>query len=438
MEKKSKGKKLLRTAVILYIVILATVTVATLGWFVFDGNAGITAEAGVKITVGNNLEISRWTKDKGWSVYGQSIEITKKEMNFSCPDITGGIIDGELKFFYPKALDDNDNLINDASLLEELNGTEGYYLELRVKFRSASEMGIYLSGDSYVSPVDTSKKNSTYGSAVSTDYIAGAARVSFSEVTEVDANGKIVSETLKSIWIPNDHIELYYDEEFQEVNGNIISHIVARVNESGERELFYRDAEEGSPNYGSTLPYGYMGVLNGEIQQYAWTVADYYNKLVTVGNGALAVENKNSATTIGNACEIVNFDGADGKLNEKEVVIRIWFEGTDREADEAFNGGEVKYQFSFVGVNKDAPTEETVSKLESIKYNTNGTLSVGDTPATVSDNILYSYNGIDWSLYNNSGINTLPIDTSYTEIYVKISETVANKETAVRVLQRGN
>ena len=435
---KGKTKRFLRISLILYIVILATVTVATLGWFIFDGNANIVAESGVKIKAGANLEISRWTAENGWSAYGSEIHITSEELDFSCPDITGGIVDGQMKYYYPKVLDDNDNVVDDTSFLQELDGTEGYYIELRVKFRTSVDMGVYFSSDSFVSPVDPFKTDSTYGNQTSTDYIAGAVRVSVSEVNSVDENSRITSETLKNVWVPNDHIELYYDNVTEQVGNQLVTTNKAFVNESGEREIFYRNAVEGDENYGSLLPYGYMGISDGNLVEYAWSHEQYYSKLVSVGTSGLVTPVTGSQPTIGNACELITFDASEGgKLIEKEVVIRIWFEGTDREADKALNGGDVTYQFSFIGVNKDDATQEMNNKLSSIKYNQNNTLSLGDTAATENDGILYSYNGIDWTLYNPSGNNANPLNGAST-IYVKIKETTTNKEPAVRVLQIEN
>jgi len=432
---KSKTKRYLKMALILYIAILVIATVATLGWFVFDGNANIVAESGVKITAGSNLEISRLTSD-GWTDYGPEIHITKKDLDFACPDITGGVVDGKLRFYYPTVLDDYDNVLSDPSLLTELNGSEGYYMEMRVKFRTSVDMGVYLSADSFVNPLDATKLDSTYGKSTSTDYIAGAVRVAISEVNSVDENGAIASETLKHVWIPNDHIELYYETKPEQVGEQFVDTTKAYVNPSGERELFYRDVAESDPNYGSLLPYGYLGISNGQVNSYAWSYDDYSNKLVSIGNSGL-VTKSSTMPTIGDACELVKFSNGGGKLMEKEVVIRIWFEGTDREADEALNGGNVTYQFSFVGVNKAEPTQEMNDMLSSLKYNSNNTLSVGDRAATLEDNILYSYDGMTWALYSPTGNNVAPLNGA-PKVYVKIRETTTTKETAVRALQIEN
>jgi len=437
--KKSKTKRFLRVAAIFYIAILVLATVGTLGWFIFDGNANIVAESGVKITAGSNLEISRWTKD-GWTAYGSEIHINKDEMNSACPDITGGLVDGELKFFYPTMLDDSDHVLTDPDMLQLLDGSEGYYMEMRIKFRTSVDMGIYLlggEGNTVIMPVDTTKTDSTFGHMTSTDYIAGAVRVSFSEVISVNTDGSIASETFKNIWVPNENIKLEYKDFQEQIDDKLQTVNKATVTESGERELFYRDSNH--PLYGSTLPFGYIGVSNGQIKEYAWSHADYYNKLVSVGEHALAVKTPATAMpTIGDACELITFDGTGGKLTEKEMVIRIWFEGTDREADEALNGGDVSYQFSFIGINKDAPTQETLTKLESISYNADGTLNVGDRAANETDYIAFSYNGIDWTYYNATGTNKPLADPEGTTVYVKILETVKNKETPVRAIEIGN
>ncbi len=437
-EKKKVNKKLLKVSIILYIVLIAVVGVYSLAWFVTNKRVEIGVNEQIQIAVGNNLEfayIEDASLDPEWR---SKVSIaTDGEKNY--PDITGGLVNGNLEFYYPTLLDDHDQIYSDSSLLQKLTGEEGYYIQLRLRFRTSVNMGIYLSSESFVNPVNTEKTDSTYGD-ISTDYMAGAVRIAFSEVTEQDENGAILAEELKNVWIPNDSFELYYEDVESVVDGKTIHVNKAFVKADGERERFYRDiTDEEDPNYHNDAPYGYLGVVNNQITYNAYTEEDYYQKKVTVGTENLASQ-ENGLPIINSAKELLTFTANDGNLIEKDLVVRIWFEGTDREADKALNGGNVNYNLKFIGIDK---TKATTSEemAETLVYNADGTLSFSingeNTPVETKDNVLYSFNGIDWDLYNVSGSVTAPlVNNTKNYVYVKIRESAAEKETSVYRLEK--
>ncbi len=435
--KKKINNRLLKISIILYAVLIAVVGVFSVAWFVTNKRVEIGVNEEISLAVGNNLEfalVEDATKDPDWR--SKIVLSPKSDRNY--PDVTAGLVGDELKFYYPTVLDDHDNVLPNSEYLSELTGDEGYYIQLRLKFRASVNMGVYLTDESFVKPIKTSKIDSAYGE-ISTDYIAGAARIAFSEITETDADGKILKETLKNVWIPNDKYELYYKEVDTTVEGQTVKTTRAFVDDDGKRESFYRDVtDENDPNYNNAAPYGYLSVVNNQIRYNAWAEEDYCKKLVTVGNSLLASSGLDNEPVINSAKELLTFT-SDGTLQEKELMVRIWFEGTDREADKALNGGKVNYNLTFLGIDKKEASEENETKLNSLAYGVDGKLYLNSEPATEKDNLLYSYNGIDWNSYSPTGSNVAPLkDNEKNYVYVRIRETTTNKETNyVKLFKQG-
>jgi hypothetical protein len=112
-------------------------------------------------------------------------------------------------------------------------------------------------------------------------------------------------------------------------------------------------------------------------------------------------------------------------FGEEKLIIRIWYEGTDREADQALGGGQVKVNLKFVGMNEKLyPTSETENLLKNITaVKTDDQYSFENVP----DGTLYSLNGYDWKEYSqdrNTNINSyLNIQNKDCKIYFKTKET---------------
>ncbi|MGN0454618.1 MAG: hypothetical protein ACI4G1_05530 [Ruminococcus sp.] len=110
---------------------------------------------------------------------------------------------------------------------EPITDTSGYWISKRdpvanndyyekdIYFRCKEQLQLYLDSTSAVVPKDiqdgTLTNKSDYGDFTK-DYIAGAARVAFFDVS-TDAEGN-ESESLKYVWVPNDSYELAESENF--------------------------------------------------------------------------------------------------------------------------------------------------------------------------------------------------------------------------------
>jgi len=401
VKSNTKSKKIKWLTAILYIVILCLLATGTLAWFIFDKTATIENNGDMQIVAGSRLDISL---DDG-ATWGSNYDVTISQTSY--PDITG---DGK-NFICPMFLDADDNVFaNDPNTFRVIDDENEnlYYISLRIKFRTAADTEVYLSNESYVKPknMQVSDINKSIYGNISRDGIAGAVRVSFSEETE-DKNGVPIEE-LRNIWIPNDKYELYYQSE------------EAKFKETGTREAGY----------------GYQYLNDGKIESYTFSDEDYYSRNVTVGGAeALASPTQSDGSTarVNQAQKLLDFSSNASEsvmgIREKTLIVRIWIEGTDREADKALVGGEMSYKLHFICIDKNEnPNGE---KLEQIELNAeNKTLSIPDSTMELSEKVEYSTNGIDWTAYTTS--------VSYGDknkyIYIRFVETVADKASEVKVI----
>ncbi len=392
----SNHKKMIKIALVLYIAIAVVITGTSVAWFMTNKKVEVAPTDDISITADSRVEISM-----DGEVWGSSLQMTPNITQYA--DVSGDGID----FWFPRYLSDSDEVdLGNKNAFEHVNTSDAgksdpYFITLRLKLRSATALDLYLDGTvkdgkcaSYIAPKEISKvqgedgtsaytRPSPLNSELSADHIAAATRVAFVEVVEG-------VESLRSLWIPNDKTQLYYD-----VDG------IPRVNTAGEREA-----------------YGYLRLNGDEMENYLYSVEDMMSGSMIIGNPqSCEAEDKGEAVippTIGMNKPILSFDGS--KLEEKELIIRIWIEGTDREANAALNGGDMVYKFAFTGIVKDTPHEQD------LKYTDEG-LFYGTDAAT---DLVYSVNGIDWSAYSNETLkNVIPNEVN--DFYVRKEETVAYK-----------
>lgn len=402
MEHKTKSKRFKWLAIILYIVVLCLLTTGTLSWFIFDKTATIENKGDMQIVAGSRLDISL----DGGATWGSNFPVDIDSASY--PDITG---DGK-NFICPMFLDSDDNAFlddpNTFRIIDEKN-EDLYYITLRITFRTAANTEVYLSNESYVSPksLDVSDLNKSIYGNISRDGIAGAVRVAFSEEI-LDQNG-VPMEEVRNIWIPNDKYELYYEAD------------LAKFKESGTREASY----------------GYQYLKDGKIETYTFSHEDYYSKKVTVGGSeflASATKDDGSTAMINQSQKLLDFsseveDGTTG-VREKTLIVRIWVEGTDREAEKALVGGEMDYKLHFICIDKDENPNS--DKLDKIELSTSDkSLYIPDSDDSLSGQVQYSINGIDWMDYGSNVV----YDTEEKYLYVRFIETVANKASDVRVIE---
>ena len=402
----SNNKRMIKVSLVLYIVIAFVITGTSVAWFVTNKKVEVAPTDDISITVDSRVEIS-----VDGEVWGSSLQVDPNITQYA--DVSGNGID----FWFPRYLSDSDQVdLGNRDAFEHVNTrdpekSDPYFITIRLKVRSATAMDLYLDGtigedgksSSYVSPKEVNKvqgeggissytRPSPLSADLSADYIAAAARVAFVEV--VDG-----VEELRALWIPNDKTQLYYDS-----NG------IPRVNTAGDREA-----------------YGCLQLNDDEMENYIYSVEDMLGGSIIVGDpqsqDAKEIADGMIPPVVGMNNPIISFDGT--KLEEKELIIRIWIEGTDREANAALNGGDMIYKFAFTSIVKSLPEEQELTFTEQ-------GLFYGDSEA---GDLVYSVNGIDWSTYSNKSLgNAIPDDVN--NFYVRKKETVACKAGAIYCVDR--
>ncbi len=360
------------------LILLFSLIGGTYAWFYVNEEVTVSYGNSVFCEAGDSLEISllddgvpsRWTS---------SIDYSTGE--FSLVDISG---DGT-KLYRPTEIDEEQQpvaLLPAASTQEE--GINYDYIEMDLAFRSVSKMNVYLSEDSFIEPVNPNNSASNIYGNFSRDYIAGAMRVAVIEDSQ-----------LKMLWAPNSKYQL-----IQNANGSF----QFKTGEAGDSE-----AESAYYYYGEDE--------NGELVQKEVPTDLYASKTFVIDStGAKKGYSGNSPVIVSLNPE------TEGGYDQKNVKIRIWFEGTDREAHQALAGGNVNIRLKFVGVSKEID-ETKQATINAISFNqSNGSLS------GLSQGMVFSTDGRTWTEYN-SGSSNLPTLETGSSIYIKYPETDFTYET---------
>lgn len=178
------------------------------------------------------------------------------------------------------------------------------YVEFTLQFRASSYYAIYLNSSSSVLPNATDLVNdnkSNYGSYTK-DYIAGAVRVAF-----------LYNDEVQLVWAPNSNYTL---------NPNTYA---LSTNDSSPKIYSYRN---GSGNTDADV-----STFNQEGKNFLATTSTAHEDEVRMYN------DKNPVVTI--------IPETAGMLEEVEITVRIWLEGTDPECANPFLGGVFNTTLSF-------------------------------------------------------------------------------------------
>ena len=395
---KTKKLRLFAIYIILPVLMLLTTSYA---WFYINQQVELNYTPNIECEAGHSLEIS---VDGGVTWAGG---VTLDSATPKMLDITGnGVkVNGLVNLFKPSTVDEyyQPQGFTRAEPINKDTG-EGDYIEIEVKLRTNSKMDVYLSGDSFVSPDGVgSATNSIYGD-FSKNCIAGAVRVS---VCEKDDSGK---ETLKMLWDPNPYYKLTRNTTNGVYNGTY-SFSPARDNLDA---VVPQNVDINNYKY-----YEYNSTKNTyEIK--TLSIEDVLNKNLSLGK----VGGKDELTA-GDSPVLTSFvpDGS-SSIMYKTLVIRVWFEGTDREADQALSGGVIKMYFKFNGVNKSACTSSNQTAINGITY-------TGSQFKNVPTNAQYSYNGFVWHTYKEG--QSMDIAT-YKTWYWRYPETADNLASAIKTI----
>ncbi len=307
-------------------VLLLTLAGIAVAWFVNYKYNRLNAPK-IQIVTGDYMEISgdgsKWNNQLviqasklRWDVTGDGIDLWRPQMDDSgaAPDLTE-------EDNWTKATKDP---YDDGELLD--------FIEVPVSFRSDRQMNIYLGANSAVTPI-CAQGNSLYSSDPDSDlwskvenvsnfstssarfsrnYIAGAVRVAVLQNTGTEASPQLER---KALWVPNPNYELITSPSYD-----------LKANGTAEESYTYYTYSVTDSQAEKTLK--------------TWAAGDVKTSFTT-GSSDTPSDSDYVTTMQQNT--------TDG-LYYADLVIRIWVEGTDREARLALAGGEFDVDLQFVAV----------------------------------------------------------------------------------------
>ena len=373
-----KNRKRIIFSSICVILILALVG-GTFAWFYLNENVSVAYGNSIFCEAGDSLEISL-LEDGNPTRWTSLIDYSAGE--FSVVDISGN----GANLYRPGEVNELQLPVSFSPAVSSLDSEAAFdYVEMEVAFRSLSKMKVYLSEESFIEPVNPIDDGKNIYGDFSRDYIAGAMRVAVLENDEV-----------KLLWAPNSQYELVQ-------NGN------------GTYE--FKDGADGKSTPESSYSY-YVLDEEGEYVETAVTTDDYASKKFVVDS-----TNANKGTS-GNSPVLVTLDPpAEGEYAQKTIKIRVWFEGTDREAHQALAGGNVNVKLKFVGIYKDQPDTFKQADVNAVRLDQNT-----GVVKNAKDGMVFSTDGQNWTAVTTIPSN-LPILESGSSIYVKYPETNSHYET---------
>lgn len=287
----SLGSMLFKSLAMLFITISVTFS-----WFVFTKDTDINSIIS-SVTKAGSVSISQ-----DGEIWGSKLELNIDSGNLTITEYSGNgdylylpIIEGRevIGYFLP----------NDTTVMSSPG-----YLEAKVIIKTDIPIHLYLSQESTISPVDLDNP---------LDYIAGALRVS------------IIAEGQDPfIWAPNATYQLNDD---------------GSVNPNGQAESKYSYVKNNNINNNNVIENTEENlVIIDNSEQNAFGVSD--DKRFVWGN-LLDIDNYEY--------EVLPIFSTDKELTgvlQKEITIRIWVEGTDREAVSSLLGGKFNIKLSFLAV----------------------------------------------------------------------------------------
>lgn len=412
-----KHKKSNKMVALVSLISVFFITISiTMAWFYMNSTVEVEYGSEIVCEAGTSLEISMYqgkdeiTNEEKWSNY--SGKVKKDTVSAKLQDITGN---GEELFRVASlASDDEGNFYPDALVKASTIDENGYgdYIELKVRLRSTSKMDVYFSGDSFVNPVSESEHDINVFGDFSKDYIAGAIRVAILEKQDDD------SLIHKMTWAPNPNYQL------------------TRHKEQGNYE-FTKNGEIEQYKY-----YRLIDSKHEQFELYDVTPQDLIDKKFIIGS------TENNDKMINNSPVLTTITPEDGGFGIEELVIRVWFEGTDREADQALSGGQAHMNLTFSGMeSKDIATDETYQSLENITATYKEDTEKDENGETIITRQYYQFtnmnelmyftlDGYNWTQYQVvDGVDNLP-DIHYlltktkknVDLYIKYKETLSNQE----------
>ena len=419
---KKKNNKINSIIVSLILSVALSVNV-TFAWFFLNTDVEVEYGSEIVCETGTSLEVSMYegldsSGKEIWSTH--SNKVSRGTVSAKLQDITG---DGQnLYTAGTLKADSNGTLIPSNFAVASNIDSTGYgdFIELKVQLRSSSPMDIYFGGASSILPVyDGDNDNNIFGK-FSKDYIAGAMRVAV-------IDGKSAQDgELKMIWAPNPN---YYLKK--ENNGTYTFSTDGLV----EEYKYYKLDEDGN---------SYLHTV---------TADEYFNKQFIYGNVGADDQMINGSPML----STLSYQEKDDSANRRvagfwysDLVVRIWFEGTDREANQALSGGQAKMNLLFNGIQRKEVSQANEDALAAFKLvSINGLYGLEYQFKNYTEDMYFSTNGKDWTKIKITGSSTnLPNTASIKSviekskdgktyfIYLKIPETLDHKESVIKYVYK--
>lgn len=360
------------------VILLIALVGGTLAWFYVNEEVTVDYGNSIFCEAGDSLEISLLENGVA-SRWSSAVDYRSGE--FTTVDISG---DGNA-LYRPSEINEYQQPVGFINAVSSLEDSMTYdYIEIEVAFRSLSPMNVYLSEESFINPVDPNNGASNIYGNFSRDYIAGAMRVAILE-----------NEQVKMLWAPNSQYQLI---------------------QNGNGSYSFNNGASGTSVPESSYSY-YAKDENGAMYEKLVSSEDYANKRFVVDSTGA---HRNST---GNSAVIVSLNPlTEGSYDQKSVKIRIWFEGTDREAHQALAGGNVNVKLKFVGVYKETDATKQAA-IDAITFDQDKSRFSG-----VVEGMVFSTDGRQWTRVNSSASN-LPALESGSSIFFKYPETDDTYET---------
>jgi len=288
------AKPMMQTVALIVILI-----VASLAWFVFGDYSELsplelTAQEATNVWISNTSDSDNWDKNLvvNGNFDGNAATVTEYSGNGT-------------ELYLP--ITANKEVIGYFPLSD---GMDQNYLEYTAYIKSDGPTEIFLGDESSVTPLDLSTNISSDGD-YSMNYIVGAVRVAI--FTEENKDAPIV-------WAPNSRIE------YLPMSNSILS--------TGVVEDTYTYATGTDITDIKTIP------TNGRTSGIDSEGTFIWGDISNIGNKSAMKP-------------ILVFGNSYGEENIKELKIRVWVEGSDREAIRSLSGGKFRLNLKFASSNSE-------------------------------------------------------------------------------------
>ena len=358
------------------VILLLSLIGGTYAWFFVNEDVSVSYGNSVFCEAGDSLEISFLKGNEGDETVRWTSSLDYSTQDFSLVDISGN----GTELYRPREINEYLYPVGMDRALSNLEDAKNFsYIELRVAFRSVAKMNVYLNKESFVNPVIVEGVHNVFGD-FSPGYIAGAMRVAILD----DA-----TEELLMLWAPNSKYEL---------TDNMDGTYDFSVNGKPEEVYSY-----------------YLKNADGGISETDVTAEMFASKKFVVDSTG------SELGWAGDSPVLLSLNPeTEGAYDQKNVRIRIWFEGTDREAHQALAGGNVNVKLKFVGVAKEVD-ETKEATIQAITFN-------GSSFSGLQTGMIYSVDGREWT-------ETVPIVSTLapgTTVFIKYPETEDTYETSYK------